>query len=261
MKTNLKNVFVQALKPKRFLVMCNKVRKRFLDAKGHHSDMDNFNWIKSNTMDFKRLARDLDEALWEETEKVSHYIKKVAEKKLVDIDYELGGGGVYPFLYFITRYTKPNSIVETGVAAGFSSYAFLLGIKANGDGRLFSSDFPYFRLPNPEQYIGIIVEEELKKRWDLLIDGDTINLPIIISKISKIDIFHYDSDKSYSGRSFAISQIENSLDENSLIIMDDIQTNSHFYDLIEEKHPDSWYIFEFLGKYIGMIGSLRKADF
>ena len=73
------------------------------------------------------------------------------------------------------------------------------------------------------------------------------------------DLAHYDSDKSYSGRSFAISQIENSLDESSLIIMDDIQTNSHFYDLIEEKRPDSWYIFEFLGKHIGMIGTLRKG--
>ena len=96
-------------------------------------------------------------------------------KKLKKIKYDLGGGGFYPLLFFIVKYIKPNIVVETGVAAGFSSYAILKAIEENKKGRLYSSDFPYFRIPNPEKYIGIIVPEKLKKSWDLLIDGDNIN--------------------------------------------------------------------------------------
>lgn len=182
-----------------------------------------------------------------------------AHKILSALEHDLGGGGIYPFLYFITRYTKPDCIVETGVAAGFSSYAFLAAIKANGKGRLYSSDFPYFRLPNPERYIGIVVEESLKDNWDLYIDGDEANLPKILRNTSKIDIFHYDSDKTYSGRHMTMSLIEGTLSKNAIILMDDIQDNSFFYDYVETKNVKSWRIFEFQGKYVGMIGNLSST--
>ncbi len=256
--TDMKNVFIQALKPGSFLIMLKKVSKRFMDDKGRHSPSENLNWIESHRSDFKELAISLDAALWEETSKVSKILEKNAEKILENIEYSLGGGGIYPFLYFITRYTEPDCIVETGVAAGFSSVSFLEAIKINGRGRLYSSDFPYFRLPNPESYIGILVEDSLKENWELYIDGDEANLPGILNSAGKIDVFHYDSDKSYSGRKTAVSIIESALSKDSIILMDDIEDNSFFYDYIEKTSAESWYIFEFKGKYVGMIGKLKR---
>ena len=67
---------------------------------------------------------------------------------------------------------------------------------------MYSSDFPYFRLNNPEQYIGILAKNESNiMDWSLDIRGDDIAVNEI-KKIgnSPIDIIHYDSDKSYSGR-------------------------------------------------------------
>jgi predicted O-methyltransferase YrrM len=255
---NIKNVFIQALKPNSFFVMLKKISKRLMDEKGYHSKNENLNWIKSHCSDFKELAVGLDVELWEEADKTSKIMEKNAEKILENIKYNLGGGGAYPFLYFITRYLKPDCIVETGVAAGFSSYSFLSAIKINNKGRLYSSDFPYFRLPNPEDYIGIVVDDSLKDNWELYIEGDETNLPRILSNINKIDIFHYDSDKSYSGRKMAMSMIESALSEATIILMDDIQDNSFFYDYIEKKKAKSWYIFEFMGKYVGMVGELTK---
>ncbi len=259
-RTSLKNVIIQALKPKRFFIILKKARTKLIDEKGHHSKNENLNWLKSNCSDFKELAISLDATLWEETENVSNILKRNAERILDNIDYDLGGGGIYPFLYFITRFTKPDCIVETGVAAGFSSYAFLEAIKTNCRGKLYSSDFPYFRLPNPERYIGIVVEDSLKDNWELYIDGDEVNLPIIVNTINKIDIFHYDSDKRYSGRKMAMSLIESALKESTIILMDDIQDNSFFYDYVERMKVKSWYIFEFQGKYIGMIGELTRQS-
>jgi predicted O-methyltransferase YrrM len=259
-KTNIKNVFIQALKPNSFFVMLKKIRERFMDEKGHHSKNENLNWIKSHSSDFKELAISLDPALWEEADKASKILGENAEKILKNIEYNLGGGGIYPFLYFVTRYVKPDCIVETGVAVGFSSYSFLAAIKINGRGRLYSSDFPYFRLPNPEAYIGIVVEDSLKDNWVLYIDGDEANLPRILNNVKKIDIFHYDSDKSYLGRKMAMSMIESALSEAAIILMDDIQDNSFFYDYVEKKKAKSWYVFEFMGKYVGMVGQLTKRS-
>ena len=206
--------------------MLKKVRKRLIEKKGYHSKNENLNWIKSHCSDFKELAISLDTTLWEEAEKASKILQEKSERIFKNIEYTLGGGGIYPFLYFITRYTKPDCIVETGVAAGFSSYSFLAAIKINCRGRLYSSDFPYFRLPNPESFIGIVVEDSLKDNWELYIDGDEANLPRILKDANKIDIFHYDSDKTYSGREMAMSMIETALRENATILMDDISSRA-----------------------------------
>ena len=239
--------------------MFKKLYKRFLDDKGHLSTEDNLNWMKLHCSNFEKMGKELDSVLWKEAEEVSKVLEEKAERVLRTIEYDLGGGGVYPFLYFLTRYVQPKSIVETGVAAGFSSYAFLSALKANGKGTLHSSDFPYFRLPNPERYIGIVVEEFLKKDWNLHIEGDESNIPKILENVDQIDLFHYDSDKTYSGRKYAMSKVENRMNKNGIILMDDIQDNSFFYDYVKKHKISNWHIFEFEGKYVGMIGIPTKG--
>ncbi|MEM8494261.1 MAG: class I SAM-dependent methyltransferase [Planctomycetota bacterium] len=177
---------------------------------------------------------------------------------MAKIDHPLGGGGAYPALYFLTRCMRPACVVETGVAAGFSSCSVLAALEANGEGRLYSSDFPYFRLPNPEQYVGVVVDEPLKKNWRLYLDGDDANLPRIVDSVDRIDLFHYDSDKSYSGRQAALEHVKGALSEEAVIVFDDIQDNSHFRDLVEETRPESWRVFRFQGKYVGMIGKPQR---
>lgn len=179
---------------------------------------------------------------------------------LPQVGYNLGGGGGYTILYFITRFRKPECIVETGVAAGYSSRAFLAALEKNGVGSLYSSDFPYFRLPEPDRFIGIMVEAELKKRWNLYTAGDEKNLPEILGKINEIDLFHYDSDKSYSGRQYALSKIEGRMSKDGIIMMDDIQNNSYFHDYVKSRNVAIWHIFSFEDKYIGLIGDIGKQS-
>ncbi len=239
--------------------MAKKVGRRFFGEWGQLSYSSNLAWMKANTSSFEELAVGLDRSLWLESELVSHRLEIHAGMVLARIDYDLGGGGVYPFLYFITRYLQPKCVVETGVAAGYSSSAFLAALKANATGRLYSSDFPYFRLPKPEQFIGVVVEETLRDRWKLLIEGDEVNLPKILSQIDEVDIFHYDSDKSHRGRKFAISLIAPRMATGGIILMDDIQDNSFFHDYVVENSVAHWRVFEFKGKYVGMIGDLKQS--
>ncbi|MCZ6595848.1 MAG: class I SAM-dependent methyltransferase [Bacteroidetes bacterium] len=250
------NIVNQAMKPSRGYTMIKKVFKRFLDKRGQLSKEDLNVWLKTNKISFEKIAINLNQDLWEESIEVSETIKANAAKRLSEIEFNLGGGGIYPLLTFLVRHLKPKVVVETGVAAGFSSYAILESMNHNKSGELFSSDFPYFRLPNPERFIGIIVPDNLKYNWSLYVEGDENNLPKIVSQIESIDIFHYDSDKSYSGRKYAFDIVEPKMKKNGLLIMDDIQDNSFFYDYITFKKINEYYIFEFEGKYVGLIGKL-----
>jgi predicted O-methyltransferase YrrM len=211
--------------------------------------------LNQNLIDFEDFAKNIDQNLWQESVTFSQELEHKSKEILSKLSIGIGGGGIYPLIYFVTRHKKPKITVETGVAAGYSSQTFLSAIDKNGFGKLYSSDFPYFRIDNPEKYIGILVDEKLKSNWNLYIDGDKTNLPKIMSEIDSIDLFHFDSDKSYEGRIFATNLIKNKLSENAIVFYDDINDNTHFYDYVTQNNIKNYKVFKFMGKYIGMIGN------
>jgi predicted O-methyltransferase YrrM len=255
-QTIVKNVLRQALRRDRLPIMVKKLWRRVFGQAGRKSRAENIAWLESHCSSFSSYALEIDGRLWDEALVKARYIQDRSLERLRAVEHDLGGGGVYPLLYFIARLRRPAVVVETGVAAGFSSFAFLLGLRENGSGKLYSSDFPYFRLPNPERYIGIVIDEPLREGWELLLDGDERNLPVILKKVARIDVFHYDSDKSYTGRERAMALIAPVMADDGIVLMDDVQDNSFFWDYVEEVQPASWRVFEFEGKYIGMIGKL-----
>lgn len=245
-----KNLLYQAVVRRRFLTMARKVVLRTLGGSGRQ--LDHARWAESNATDMDQVMNDLDSALWQESQSVSTSIQAEAERVLSQYPVRLGGAGCYPLIYFVTRMLKPNVAVETGVAAGFSSYATLLAMEANERGILHSSDLPYFRLPNPEQYVGVLVPEGLRARWQLSIEGDRRNIPKILNELTCIDFIHYDSDKSYRERKWTMQHLMPLTNEGRVVIMDDIQDDSYFAELVSG--TSDWHVFRFGGKYLGVIG-------
>ena len=72
-------------------------------------------------------------------------------------------------------------------------------------------------------------------------------------KNEKIDIIHYDSDKTYKGKEFFFNKISKSIGKNTIIIIDDIQDDLFFKEYV--KKTDTFYIFKFKNKYLGMINN------
>ena len=214
-------------------------------------------WCKENRESLEILIENEKELkLFEESKLFFKNLEKDAAKKIKHLNISMGGGGHYFLLYYLIRKLKPNVVVETGVALGFSSKAILEAINVNELGKLYSSDFPYIALHNSKRYIGYLVDDNLKSNWQLFIKGDAKNLTSICNLISTIDLFHYDSDKSYLGRYFTLKKIKNKLHMNSVIVMDDIQDNLFFKSFVE-KHTCKYHVFEFEGKYSGIIENLN----
>lgn len=249
----IKNLVMNSLKDKNFRIMMRKLAKRLEVDKSDEARVWASSKAVASTEDF---CRKIDAQLFQEIKQDIQDIEAKANKRLNELDIHLGGGGNYVLLYFLIRKFKPSNVVETGVAAGWTSLAILEALTKNGSGVLLSSDFPYFRLAKPEQYIGFLVNEEhLKERWHLDIRGDEISLSEINSFLDaqEIDLFHYDSDKSYSGRKFALDVLHEKFSADSIIIFDDIQDNLHFKDWVE-LNGLTYTVLEFEGKYVGLVG-------
>ena len=249
----MKNFFSNIIKKDYFFVIIKKIFKRFEKNTSHEAKI----WAKQNTnFSTEEFCRLVDSKLFDEILPEIKLLKNEAEAKLINLKVPLGGGGNYTLLYFLVRKLLPNIVVETGVAAGWSSLAILRGLNKNKNGKLYSSDFPYFRLNNPEQYIGILAKNEPNIiDWSLDIRGDDIAISDIKKKIGNIciDIIHYDSDKSYSGRNAFIKNLYSNINSKTVIIFDDIQDNLHFKNLIS-KNKENFCIIEFNGKYLGLLG-------
>lgn len=249
----MKNILFNIFKKNYFLIIIKKIFKKFekntlLEAK---------KWAMSNTKQTtEEFCRSVDSLLYDEIRTEIKSIQEYAAHKLSELNVPLGGGGNYILLYFLIRKIKPLNVVETGVAAGWTSLAALRALKKNGKGFLYSSDFPYFRLNNPEQYIGYLAQNETnKKNWFLDIRGDDVALPEIKKQLKNhdIDLLHYDSDKSYSGRANALQTLNLKLNSKTIVIFDDIQDNLHFRDFVKDNQK-SFCVLEFEGKFIGIVG-------
>lgn len=149
---------------------------------------------------------------------------------------KMGGPGDLELLHAAVRLLKAERVIETGVAYGWSSLAILSGLAANGAaGRLVSVDMPYAKLDN-EPYVGIVVPEELRKRWTLIREPDRNGIKKAIAALGgQIDLCHYDSDKSYVGRSYGFPLLWDALRPGGIFISDDIQDNFGFRDFCEER--------------------------
>lgn len=190
-------------------------------------------WVKAQAQSMDLWAEKCDPALWREAVEFQRDLRAWAEPKLEPLrrqGIDLGGGGAAELLYFLTRLHQPQVILETGVAAGWSTTAILAAIKANGHGHLYSSDFPYFRIADPERYIAYLVPEELKGPWTLHIEGDRRNLDRILVPGLAVDLCHYDSDKSRPGREWFARRVAPHLSPSAVWVWDDISDNLHFRD-------------------------------
>lgn len=190
-------------------------------------------WSKSAFRSTEEVARAIDPVLWDETTAFASTLESRHRARFQELraSIRLGGGGDHRLLYFLTRLTRPTVVVETGVAAGWSSAAILAAMHRNGHGHLWSSELVYDRPWLHDDYrpfVGMVVDPALHDRWTLLLDGDRANLPAILDASGPIDLFHFDSDKSLEGRRFAFELVQPNLAREAVVVVDDINDNLHF---------------------------------
>ena len=247
-------------KKKLFSSLINKILRKF----EKNTNIKSTEWAEKHAIySTEEFCKKIDNNLYSETLFDVEKIKIDSNKKFLSVKNLLGKPGNYLLIFFLVRKFKPKIVFETGVAAGWSSLAILRAFQKNKTGKLFSSDLPYIKkaffkkIPNPDKNIGILAREEINyKDWTLNTRGDDFALKYFtnILEDNTIDLFHYDSDKSYSGRTNALKILKKKFTNKSIIIFDDIQDNMHFHDYVKKQNTRFTVIKYDQKKYVGIVG-------
>lgn len=175
---------------------------------------------------------------------------KQSEAAAAACPIKMGGAGDLDLLYQLTEYCQARRVIETGVAYGWSSLALLLSLQKR-NGLLVSTDLPYPGLDN-DPYVGCVVPNELRNNWILLRGPDRQRISEAIELTGTIDLCHYDSDKSYSGRMWTYPHLWDALRSDGLFISDDVGDNMGFADFSRSVAVEPVIVFS-SGRYIGIL--------
>lgn len=140
-----------------------------------------------------------------------------------------------PAIYVTCRMFKPEIVVETGVASGFSSAFILQALELNQKGRLFSIDLPNQPGQEIENETGWLVPKNLRYRWKLILGSSKEKLPVLLRDLERVDLFYHDSEHSYENMMFEFNTVWKYLKPEGQLLADDITENAAFEEFVREK--------------------------
>lgn len=177
--------------------------------------------------------------------------------------------GIRLMLYLIVRTFKPDIIVETGVAEGASSAFILCALHENKRGHLYSIDLPLHetsykitnmngirgcKLKDGQKYhvkpdalkIGDLIPEYLKRRWILILGDSKKELPELLERIRRIDVFFHDSLHTYEHMLLEYETAWRCIKKGGLLISHDVLWNTAFLDF-SKKYGRTFTLYYSLG--------------
>jgi predicted O-methyltransferase YrrM len=236
--------------PFAFELIKRSIHRIIYANQNHKNSLD---WCEERSVDIKvALVRLKTIEPWQEIFEIDNEMIQQGKRKIQEAGIILGGEGDINLLYNIVLMEKSKFILETGVAFGWSSMAILLAQKDIINSILVSVDMPYPK-KNNEKYVGLVIPEKLKNKWNLIREPDINGIKKALNILNgKIDLCHYDSDKSYEGRKYAYPLIWKSLKDGGYFISDDIEDNSFFAEFVN-KNKLNYEVIKCNEKYVGII--------
>jgi len=143
-----------------------------------------------------------------------------------------------PLLYHLVRLSRPDAIVETGVASGVSSCFILQALKDNRSGTLASIDLPNMdpgALTPPWGGSGWMVPEPLRARWTLELGDSRALLPTVLSRLGSVGLFFHDSLHTYDHMLWEYETAWPYLKPAGLLVSDDISRNDAFSEFCRSR--------------------------
>ena len=155
----------------------------------------------------------------------------------------------------IVTLMKPNVVVETGVALGFSTATMLAAMRKSGTGHLYSVDLPAVQYGHDRE-TGSAVPAELRDRWTLLLGPSQKLLPPLLSDVGPIDLFIHDANHAYSAQYREYRSAWSHVRPGGLLVSDDV-SNPAFVEFAAEVHERP-YLFPG-SRRDSVIGLIRKS--
>jgi hypothetical protein len=157
--------------------------------------------------------------------------------------------------YSLIRKLKPSTLVETGVANGWSTMCILSALRKNSKGSLYSIDYQLKSDKEFEKYkqehffgdakipankdTGWLIPEELRHRWELRLGRSQRILPKLMTDLGEIDYFQHDSEHSDPCMMFEYEMAWEFLTEDGILISDDMNPSVAWEIFSDTRSPSS----------------------
>lgn len=158
-------------------------------------------------------------------------------------------------VHIICRLLRPEIVVETGVAKGFTSAVILDALKNNGTGNLYSVEMPSLYFGYTQQ-VGEKIPKSLRNRWHLELGPSALMLPRLLKRLGTIDVFVYDSASSYDNQVTEFNIVLPYLRPGGVLITNFLMTDAFFE--VAEAHNCRWTTIE--QTKVSSIGLLTKLE-
>jgi hypothetical protein len=133
-------------------------------------------------------------------------------------------------------HTRPEVVIETGVAHGVTSRILLEALEQNDLGHLWSIDLPFPFDHRLHRDTGIVVTEACRPRWTYLEGSSKQRLPSLIGEVGHVEMFIHDSLHTAENTLFEMEQAASAMSAGGVILVDDIGTHMGFATFAE-RHP------------------------
>jgi len=151
--------------------------------------------------------------------------------------YADGDSSLCRAVWCVALHTRPEVVIETGVAHGVSSRIVLEALKQNQLGHLWSIDLPFPFDHRLHGETGIVVADECRARWSYLAGSSKQRLPALIAKVGHTEMFIHDSLHTAENTLFEMEQAASAMPPGGVMLVDDIDTHMGFATFAE-RHPE-----------------------
>lgn len=151
--------------------------------------------------------------------------------------YRFGSTGVWDCeaLYYLVRALKPRTVVETGVCYGASTSYILEALSRNGGGHLHSIDLGNTPAEPPNDFF---VHPSHRALWSLIIGDSRQELPRLLDRLGRIDLFHHDSLHTYEHMTWEFETAFPHLNPGGALSSDDVNTVLSLRHPLQRPFPD-----------------------
>lgn len=136
-----------------------------------------------------------------------------------------------------TVHTKPEAVIETGVAHGVTSRVVLEALNVNERGHLWSVDLPHPFNHQLHTQIGIAVTDSCQARWSYVKGSSKQRLPRLVTQVGGLQVFVHDSLHTARNTLFEMSQAAKVMAVGGVMLVDDISTHGGF-TAFARRHPE-----------------------
>lgn len=140
-------------------------------------------------------------------------------------------------IYLLVRSMKPEVVVETGVCYGASSAYILQALSENQRGELYSIDLGNASDEPPNDFF---IPRRLMDRWHLIIGDSKQELPRLLARLGRIDLFHHDSLHTYEHMMWEYDTAFAHLNADGVLSSHDVRT---IVDVLRPFQPNPFSVF------------------